>query len=240
MRLIYLIAVLFSACGTQTSTQPRVVEMPELPAQYTKSLPPNCTWDSAKVEVFNQSSQSISFRYQNCSADPRNKQEFFFKDSEMGGIIFARYFYNSSRKVEVIQKTELGSANLKPIKKWKETKQFRLWKQGPSTPADFFGQLMGDDYSCELYPYGDNQYIVVKSDFRNKEDFQIIPDEPAAEFLARYNMYSAINKYDWTHINACSGLTKNLIVFNEGLVYALPTSQGSSIDFQSITYTNKG
>jgi len=240
MRLIYLIAVLLSACGTQTNTPPRVVEMPELPAKYTKSLPPNCTWQSATVEVFNQSSQSISFRYQNCFTNLRQEHEFFYEDADLGGVIIQKYFYNSSRKVEEIRKKEPGSRNLKPIKDSRETKQFRLWKQGPLTPADFFWQLMGDNYSCELYPYGDNQYIVVKSDFRNKEGFQIIPDEPTAEFLARYNMYSAINKYDWTHINACSGLTKNLIVFNEGLVYALPTSQGSSIDFQSITYTNKG
>ena len=240
MRLIYLIAVLLSACGTQTSTQPRVVEMPELPAQYTKALPPNCTWDSTKVEVFNQSSQFISFRYQNCTADSRNKQEFFYKDSEMGGIIFARYFYNNSRKVEAIQKRELGSATLKPIKKWKETKQFRLWKQGPSTPAVFFGQLMGDDYSCELYPYGDNQYIVLKSDFRNKKDFDIFPNEPAAEFLARYEMYEAINHDGWSDWKNCNGFNNEFIVFVGGLVFSMDKARASHVDLQSITYTSKG
>lgn len=234
MRIIFVsLMSLFLVACTPKATEPRIVQMPELSNFSGKTLRTGCHWETETVSVFNQRAQSVSFRYQVCEYISRYDETFIFIDTEFGGSIQESYKRDKSRQVEQSNKS---TANKHIV----ENSFLRIWKQGPLTPADFFEMVVGDDNSCELYPSADGQYFIVKSDFRTKEDFEINPNENAGEFLARYNMYEAINGDGWGNVHSCEGLNLHIIVFVEGLVFSFPRKNSSVIDFQSITYTNSG
>lgn len=237
MRLIYLIALLILTACTQISSEPRIVHMPELPSKYTRPLPQDCEWKQKTIGVFNQASQLLSFRYQDCTGRSHNKNEtnFYYADFQNGGAIFTKYQKGSVEFNE--DKSEVKFIKSGP---WLKDIKIHIWKQGSSNPNDFFGEIMGENYSCELFPVADNQYLIVRSDFRNKSDFEVIFNEPAAEFVARYNMYEAINGDGWTNRQDCDGFNLRLAVFEGGLIFIFQEASASHIDLSSITYTNNG
>lgn len=224
-----ILASLLSACGTQTSTPPRVVTFNDAFVGYAP-IENDCDWQEVDISVFNQKDQRVSFRHRFCE-DGANfvGADFEVSPEQRNWVMVTTHGPLKTGTLDgkdIIQMTDLRH----PL--------FSIAKLGPLTPQDFLKQFE-KNFTQQTESYCK---ISQKTEFL----WQFTPHEKLPNIEEMQNLETKYSKNEAIDIvekySACLILQIQNFGIKDGLViaYPAPTFDVKYVDPSSITYTNRG
>lgn len=211
-RGLVLLVTLLTGCVNGVTNTPRLVELPALPGEYISPLEKNCVWEIFDEAVFNQQSQRLKFRYQNCKPFRENKLWIKKGDTLQYQLTIDYIDRNPAMEFAFL----------------------RLYKSESLAPQDFIKSQLSKDALesglCDIVEITPGLWTVDSNfeiPFPKFDEVKVWtrPDDPCGNYVSHLRY----------------GVRGEVYVFNKGIAFKIGgVGVGQIIDLSSLTYENRG